>query len=68
MKVQLTLSTSRNIKETAMRNKYLLAILCEHLPIHLKKIKTHFNSFKAQINELFQMNFNSLKEWINELI
>ena len=51
-----------------MRNKYLLAILCEHLPIYLKTKKTHFNSFKAQINEPFQMNFNSLKEWINELI
>ena len=50
-----------------MRNKYLLAILCENLPINLKK-KTHFNSFKAQINELFQMNFNSLKKWINELL
>ena len=49
-----------------MRNKYSLTILCEHLPINF--FKTHFNSLKAQINELFQMNFNSLKAWINELI
>ena len=58
---------SRKIyKKTTMRNKYSLTILCEHLPINF--FRTHFNSLKAQINELFQMNFNSLKAWINELI